>query len=100
MNDIKRCVITRWRLSNHRLQIEVGRYKRPKILQHLRLCNTCNVVEDETHAIYVCPRFEHIRTRYRLLLQRNSDIKTLLNPCNEVKDETANLLIEMDELIG
>ena len=36
LDDKIRCVITRWRLSNHRLKIELGRYLRPIIPKHMR----------------------------------------------------------------
>ena len=39
--------ITKPRISSHHLQIERGRYTRPKTLRENRLCNTCRVIEDE-----------------------------------------------------
>ena len=53
-----RVALTRLRLSCHRLEIEVGRYHKPTPTPvPLRLCRRCQMVEDEIHFIYVCPRF-------------------------------------------
>ena len=46
MNDRKRRVISRWRLSNHKLNIELGRYSSPKVPREDRKCLRCDVVED------------------------------------------------------
>ena len=41
--------ITKLRISSHRLKIVRVRYTRPKPLRENRLCNNCNIVEDEGH---------------------------------------------------
>ena len=69
MNDNFRFLITRWRLSNHDLLIEVGRYS--GLDRDERRCTHYNVVEDEEHVIFVCPRYTEIRNKYELLLQKN-----------------------------
>ena len=53
MNDKLRSCITRWRLSNHKLLIELGKYTIPPIPREDRKCLLCNVLEDEYH-VYVC----------------------------------------------
>ena len=55
IDDRKRTVITRWRLSNHKLFIETGRYSNPPIPRNDRICVMCNILEDEFHAIFKCP---------------------------------------------
>ena len=55
---------TRLRLSSHRLRIETGRWSR--IPRENRLC-ACGVIQDEAHAIQVCPNVGHIRQRYDVL---------------------------------
>ena len=47
LSDYFRTVITRWRLSNHRLNIETGRYTKPKTPREDRVCSMCMVLEDE-----------------------------------------------------
>jgi hypothetical protein len=42
-----RQLITKFRSSDHNLEIEKGRYKNIPCQQ--RLCNTCNNIEDEDH---------------------------------------------------
>lgn len=74
-----RIVLTRWRLSNHNLRIETGR-RDPYIDRHLRVCSRCNVLEDENHAIFLCPLYQTIRQRYSDLLKTYPSIDKVLNP--------------------
>ena len=49
----KRTVITKFRLSNHRLMIEVGRHQ--NIPKEFRFCPFCpNKVETEAHFLLEC----------------------------------------------
>ncbi|MCG8046148.1 MAG: reverse transcriptase domain-containing protein [Candidatus Thiodiazotropha endolucinida] len=57
----QRAVLCKFRISNHRLEIEQGRYKNVKADQ--RICKLCkNAVEDEIHFLLQCPTLENIRT--------------------------------------
>ena len=49
------------RISNHRLNIELGRYAKTPV--HLRTCNICNTleIEDEYHFICVCHKYCDLR---------------------------------------
>ena len=49
------------RLSSHRLNIEVGRYRRTPV--NLQMCNICSSsdIEDEFHLMCVCPKYSDIR---------------------------------------
>ena len=50
-----RIAITKIRTSSHKLEIERGRYAKPKIAAHLRNCNACyGLVEDEEHFVTSC----------------------------------------------
>ena len=95
-----RIIITRWRLSNHKLRIETDRYTRPKPHRTMRVCRRCDVLEDESHAIYDCPIFASVRNRYVGHLQRYPTIKQILNPTN-VEDATilGNVLLEIEKKI-
>ena len=60
--------ITRFRVSAHNLHVETGRHHRPRPTPvEDRICMYCNdnmnekVVEDECHALMVCPKFEVMR---------------------------------------
>ena len=96
LNDEHRRIITRWRLSNHDLKIETGRYH--KIPRENRVCDLCEVVEDEQHVIFVCPRYNGIRQQHQELLTTNTNIQAFLNPEKENVLETANLLHEIEAL--
>ena len=100
VDDRLRCVITRWRLSNHRLLIETGRYHVPKIEREHRKCYGCGVIEDERHAIYDCPAFDGIRQDHVELLEKYSSINTFLNPDHNDIAEVANFLSEIDKILN
>ena len=59
-----RVSLSKFRLSSHRLQIELGRYTRPKTPAENRICRCCedNVVEDEIHFLLTCKRYSDIRS--------------------------------------
>ena len=100
VDDEKRSVITRWRLSNHKLRIETDRYHNPPILRNDRKCETCGVLEDEQHAIFYCPSFYPIRMKYTDLLKKYDSVKSLLDP--EVPDiyKVSKLLSEIDDILN
>ena len=100
MNDVRRGILTRWRLSNHKLKIEVGRYQRPIIPRDQRVCNVCEEIEDEAHVIFSCPIYDRIREKYKNFLERNNDIKKFLNPSTGDKETAANFLHDIEKLIG
>lgn len=50
--------LTRLRVSAHKLQIELGRYNNPPTPVALRKCSSCDVIEDETHFLLRCKKFE------------------------------------------
>ena len=57
-NTAHRTALTRLRVGSHRLAIELGRYHKPKPLPiKERLCDLCNVVEDEYHFLCICPKY-------------------------------------------
>ena len=77
-DDRFRAAITRWRLSNHKLQIETGRYNGTP--RENRKCYTCNADENEEHAVFVCPIFGYIRTNFKQIIEKYKSIRTLSNP--------------------
>ena len=99
MNDAKRNVITRWRLSNHRLKVELGRYSVPKVPREERKCDVCNVLEDEHHAIFVCPVFHNVRMKHCGVILKYDSIKSLLNPEYVDMYQVANFLGEIDDVL-
>ena len=59
----KRINLTRFRLSNHRLPIEVGRYN--NTIRTERICVKCANYDicDEYHCMFICENFKEIRTK-------------------------------------
>ena len=95
MNDYYRKIITRWRLSNHSLKIETGRYTR--IPRESRVCSYCNVVEDEEHVILRCPMYFMVRGKYQHITT-GSTIDDILNPSKDNVIATAKLLYEIEDV--
>ena len=56
-----RCLMTRFRLSNHHLPIETGRWR--NIERSHRVCPLCNLnqIGDEFHYLYQCPILDRQR---------------------------------------
>ena len=80
INDLDRIVITRWRLSSHRLHIETGRYKKPIVAKEDRLCSICRTLENEDHALFKCTAHSYIRIRYQTLCDKYPTVDKILNP--------------------
>ncbi len=59
-----RSILSKFRVSAHRLAIEKGRYQ--NIDRNERLCKSCNNgnIEDEFHFFSVCPHYESLRNIY------------------------------------
>ena len=57
----QRKIVTRFRVSNHRLPIELLRYT--GIDRKQRMCHKCyaNVIGDEIHYLIFCPSFKNQR---------------------------------------
>ena len=99
MVESKRIVISRWRLSNHNLLIETGRYTRPKTPRENRLCVVCNELEDEHHAIFVCNLYNAIRVKFNTILDRYTTVSTILHPLNgDDAYKIGSLLMEIEVL--
>ena len=56
-----RVAISRLRASSHPLEIERGRYTRPKTPVTERLCPCCNAIEDEHHFLLNCKIYDQDR---------------------------------------
>ena len=82
VNDEMRMLVTRWRLSCHKLYIETGRYKTPKVEREQRVCKQCGVLEDEHHALFVCAAHYSVRIKFRDRIRWVS-VSDMLNPSSE-----------------
>ena len=58
-----RVALSRFRLSSHNLEIELGRHTNPKTPVERRICKNChsNETEDEIHFLLKCQKFINIR---------------------------------------
>ena len=61
-NQYLRVAITKVRLSSHLYNIERGRWRNIPLLN--RICEFCNVIEDEFHVFIECPRYKKLRDVY------------------------------------
>ena len=88
MNDSKlREAIAKVRMSSHLFYIERGRWSRPKVERVNRVCDICNVIEDEKHCLLDCPKYNNERReRLPLWLREN---KSLENFVRFLKSENA-----------
>ena len=100
LSDYYRFIITRWRLSNHKLRIETLRYDDNRnIPRHMRNCELCNVLEDEAHVIFQCKKFCVIRLNHLALIRKNHNIRLFMNPDYEDIIQTASFLHEIENII-
>ena len=62
MSSFTRRIISKFRITNHRLPIEVGRYAH--LPMHTRLCDKCELgyVGDEFHFLFECPELHDLHT--------------------------------------
>ena len=97
INDYYRIIITRWRLSSHKLMVEVGRHRRPIVPREERVCSMCGVLEDEQHVIFTCPLYDNIRKEYEEVVT-NRTIAKFLNPNSNMVVSTARLLYGIEKL--
>jgi hypothetical protein len=77
--------LAKLRISAHRLEIERGRYSRPKTPACDRLCKVCNIneIEDEFHFVMKCSRYNTEREEFMRYI--NSHVKNfrILNEQNK-----------------
>ena len=81
MTEYKRIIITKWRLSSHRLRIETGRFDSPKTPRDKRVCSVCaNKVEDEHHVLFECLLYNEIGLKFKSLFEKYTTVKDILSP--------------------
>ena len=83
-----RVAISRLRASSHVLEIERGRYTRPKTPITERLCPCCNAVDDEHHFLLNCKiydqdrdiMFSKISTKYENICEIETNLNFFSHP--------------------
>jgi hypothetical protein len=71
--------LSRFKCSNHRLEIECGRHAKPEnVLRKDRVCRLCSLgaVEDEDHLLLMCPAHHDIHCKFGQQLGKQ------LTPCS------------------
>ena len=72
-----RRMIACFRTGSHWLQVQTGRFSGVEYQQ--RHCPTCSeVIEDEQHALFVCPDYDHLRSKYADLFSSALDLRSFL----------------------
>ena len=69
-----RNAITKIRSSSHPLEIERGRYTKPKTPRSNRLCFECKLIEDERHFVMNCALYEEERCMFFYKVTRREPI--------------------------
>ena len=90
-----RNAITKIRSSSHPLEIERGRYTKPKTPRSNRLCSRCKVIEDERHFILDCTLYKEER---HIFLGEVSN-KNPMFPALTVEEKNGYLLASKDAQI-
>ena len=93
----KRKVVSKFRCSDHRLEIEIGRHKKLEVEQ--RTCQLCRGnVETEIHVLQECPLYAKLRRIY-FNDDENMNLNYILQCRNKiVANKLANFLTEAFEL--
>jgi hypothetical protein len=74
----RRCT-AKFRTGSHWLEIQRGKFTKPQTEKENRKCKKCNlgVVEDEAHAVFVCPLYETLRVKYSELFRDATNLNTV-----------------------
>ena len=80
-NKNYRRALTRLRVSAHKLNIEIGRQRRPYIPRHQRLCLYCNCgdIDDEIHFLLKCNFHAEARHSLFQLIASYLPLQELIN---------------------
>ena len=78
-NPTVRRTFSQYRISNHKLQIERGRYE--NIPREERICKLCDSgeVENEFHFAATCQKYQHLRDNSNSTLKNMFDLNIMLH---------------------
>ena len=74
--------LTKFRISNHKLMIETGRYQHSKIPADVRFCPVCatSEIENEEHFLLLkLQKYEHVRKKFLGEIKLVTNLKKHLN---------------------
>ena len=97
-NPGHRRVASKFRIGNHNLKIETGRFTIPRTPEDLRICDHCNLnsVENELHILFHCDLYNDLR---KTLFIKINDRKTLVINYN-IHDKVSFLFNNTDSHIS
>ena len=82
---LHRKIASKFRLGNHKLQIETGRFTVPKTPANIRYCLNCkNLVEDEIHFLLKCTLYNDSRNEFFVKLADSYKIFTRLSDAEKI----------------
>ena len=66
--------LTKFRIGDHKLRVEIGRHCKPNLPPDKRTCLVCqtNVTEDEIHFSIDCIEYKHLRDKYCIIKDCNT----------------------------
>ena len=69
-----------FRMGSYDLPVERGRFVRPALARHMRICTCCDTqaVGDDQHSIFYCPGFQGIRADYDALFQSAGSMQLIM----------------------
>lgn len=67
-----RVAFTKFVTKNHSLSVVTGNWHKPRPIPYReRVCDVCDKIDDEYHAMFECSKFSHIRKRYISTMYRS-----------------------------
>ncbi len=86
MDKYQRSHLSKLRRGTLPLQVELGRFARPKVALEERICHCCNTnsVEDEVHFLVVCPLYSDLRYDLWLKIIRSDPSFIQLRPVDQL----------------
>ena len=94
LDDKEKFLLVKFRTLNHRLPIEVGRWR--NIIRENRICNLCNGrnLGDEFHYLFECPSLSNERKKY--LESHFINRPNILKLCNLMNSKSVSVLCNID----
>ena len=105
LSFVQKKFLAKIRLSPLAIRIETGRYERPKLVIHERLCPSCkdgHSVENEEHFVFQCTKYNNLREIWLEKLVKPENFPTLSAPekFKTIFDQAPNVKITAQFLIN
>ena len=84
LSFVQRRFIGKTRLGSLQIRLETGRYSRPVLAEHLRICLICDQgnppegqIENEHHFIFICSTYDNLRREWLNKISVPANFSTL-----------------------